>query len=162
MKVVEISVNKEEFEKFCKENGLDPKHKMSKLRFASKFDKGAKEVLDKLEKGEINLKNIEFMEVEIDEDEDDKASQEDYRIGVRCLLKGIAYLMGEKECWKDKNPLDKLSDKGQASIGFALSIGFAKEFTAITECIFKGTAFTAIIEEVENKKKENKKDDKKA
>ena len=160
-KVVNVSVCKEVYEKYCKENGLDPKHKMSKLRFASTLDKDAKVVLEKVEKGEIDLDRIQFIEVDADE-KSNEPSQEDYKIGARCILKGITYLMGAKDKWKDSNPLDELSEKGQASVGFALSQGFAEQFMAITECIFKGVAFTKIIEEIENKKKENKKDDKKA
>ncbi len=147
-KVVNVSVCKEVYEKYCKKNGLDPKHKMSKLRFASTLDKDAKVVLEKVEKGEVDLDRIQFIEVDADE-KSDEPSQEDYKIGVRCILKGITYLMGAKDKWKDSNPLDELSEKGQASVGFALSQGFGKEFMAITECIFKGVAFTKIMEEGE-------------
>lgn len=160
-KVVNVSVCKEVFEKYCKDNGLDPKHKMSKLRFVSTLDKDVKIVLEKVEKGEVDLDSIHFIE----DDEDEKSnepSQEDYKIGARCIFKGIAYIMGAKDKLKDSNPLNELSDKGQASVGFALSESFGKEFMAITECIFKGVAYTKILEEAENKKKENKKDDKKA
>lgn len=157
-KVVNVSVCKEVYEKYCKENGLDPKHKMSKLRFASTLDKDAKVVLEKVEKGEIDLDRIQFIEVYADE-KSNEPSQEDYKIGARCILKGITYLMGAKDKWKDSNPLDELSDKGQASVGYALSEVFGKEFMVITECIFKGVAFTKIMEEIESKKKENKKND---
>lgn len=167
-KVVNVSVCKEVYEKYCKENGLDPKHKMSKLRFASTLDKDAKVVLEKVEKGEIDLDRIQFIEVDADE-KSNEPNQEDYKIGARCILKGIAYIMGAKDKWKDSNPLDELSEKGQASVGFALSENFAKEFMAITECIFKMVALGKVLEpiletakEKQDSKKENKKDDKKA
>ena len=56
--------------------------------------------------------------------------------------------MGAKDKWKDSNPLDELSEKGQASVGFALSENFAKEFMAITECIFKMVALGKVLEPI--------------
>ena len=76
-KVVNVSVCKEVYEKYCKENGLDPKHKMSKLRFASTLDKDAKVVLEKVEKGEIDLDRIQFIEVDADE-KSNEPNQEDW------------------------------------------------------------------------------------
>lgn len=167
-KVVNVNLSKEEFEKFCKVNGLDPNHKMSKLRFVAKFNKDAKEALEKIESGKIDLDRVEivdnFDEVKnSDNVKPDEPSEEDYKIGARCILKGIAYIMGAKDKWKEKNPLDDLSDKGQSSIGFALSEQFGEEFLAITECILKGCAFTKVMDDIEKEtqggKKENKKND---
>lgn len=63
-------VNGEEYEKWCKENGRDKEHKLSCLEFLAKVkkDKKAKEVFDKLEKGEITLDNVSVKTIEHEEE----------------------------------------------------------------------------------------------
>lgn len=154
-KNVKVGINENEFNKFCQENGLNPEHKLSKIRFASTKDEDAKEMLDKIESGEVKLDDVDFIQLDV------KEFEKDFSKGLIMLFEGIANLTGNKEKL-DGHPIYKLNDKDKVKIACALMTSWSEDLIHISDCITEASFLFDFNNFLKNKTKDGGKNDKEA
>ena len=151
-KVLNVGIEVNEYEKFCKENGLEPEHKMSKLRFASTKNEDAKELLEKIENGEVKIEEVEFVEL------NPKEVNKDFAKGIKSIFEGIAYLTGNKEKLNE-HPFYELDEGDKSRIACAFMNAWSEEMIAIFNSITKASMAFGFVNYMKGKRD---KDDKKA
>lgn len=81
---------KEDFEKWCKDNGRDVEHKMSIVEYTAEVlkNEGAKEVLEKIKSGEVSLDEVRI--AKIDGENPENATSTDMNIeGLKLIIIGL-------------------------------------------------------------------------
>lgn len=131
-KNVKVGINEIEYKEYCKSLGLDPEHKLSRIKFASTKDEEAKELLDKIEKGEVDLDDVKFITIDV------KEMKKDISKGIKMLFEGISYMTGNKENLEN-NPFYELDEDDKFKIGMALLDSWNDELLSIADCIHKGS-----------------------
>ena len=154
-KNVKVGINENEFNKFCQENGLNPEHKLSKIRFASTKDEDAKEMLDKIESGEVKLDDVDFIQMDV------KEFEKEFATGLVKLFEGIASLTGNKEKL-DGHPIYKISNKDKVKIVCALMTSWSEDLIHISNCITEASFLFDFNNFVKESKKDGGKNDKEA
>lgn len=150
-KNVKVGINENEYKEYCEKLGLDPEHKMSKLRYASTKDEDAKKLLEKIESGEVDLDKVNFLEV------DPKEIKKDLTKGLKMLFEGIAYLTANKEKLEN-HPFYELEENDKLKIILALMESWGNDLTAINNSITDAS----IMFNFKNYMKGREKNDKKA
>lgn len=150
--VSNVGVDEIEYKEYCKSLGLDPEHKLSKIKYGSTKDEDVKELLDKIEKGEVDLDDIEIQTIDV------KEAKKDISKGIKMIFEGISYMTGNKEKLEN-NPFYDLDENDRFEIAMALTKGWNDELLAIAECIHKGSMIASFKNYL---KKGREKNDKKA
>ena len=148
-KVLEVKICKKDYEDYCEKNGLDPKHKLSRLRYIQTLD----EIEDDVKKVIQDVLDGKVSEDALEETTPDFAKAIDY------LYKFFACMAGEED---KENPLDKLSVKDKNVILDGIMLVNHEELGRVMEMMFDGIHYFEKMNKLRSKEKEEKKDDKEA
>lgn len=158
-KVVEAKVNNKDYENYCSKNGLDPKHKLSRLKFMAEVldNEDAKKFLVLYEKGEIGLDAVTFCE----NGRNPEISDTDFMKGFDMFIKGVAKMLGAEKLIETAK-LDKLSKEGKKRLVEISVDTFSGDLIRMLECVNKGSQVVYIKEKMEQVMKEDEENDKEA
>jgi len=149
-KTMNVGINEEEYKKFCEEHGLNPEHKLSRIRFASTKDDDVKALLKGIEEGEVDLDDIEMLEV------NPKEMKKDFTKGLKMLFEGIAYLTANKEKLEG-HPFYDLDEDAKSKIGLALMNAWGEDLIRLSDCITQASVMFGFTNYMKGKKKDDKK-----
>lgn len=158
-KVVEAKVNKKEFEEYCSKNGLDPKHKLSNIKYMAEVmdNKDAKKFIELYNKGEIDLDAVTFCE----DGRNPEITDTEFVKGFDMFIKGVAKMLGAEKIL-ESSKLDKISKEGKMHLARISANVFIGDLTRILECVQQGSQMIYVKEKMEQVMKEDEENDKKA
>ena len=158
-KVVEAKVNKKEFEEYCNKNGLDPKHKLSNIKYMAEVmdNKDAKKFIELYNKGEIDLDAVTLCE----DGRNPEITDTEFVKGFDMFIKGVAKMLGAEKIL-ESSKLDKISKEGKMKLVRISADVFIGDLTKMLECVNKGSQMIYVKEKMEQVMKEDEENDKKA
>lgn len=158
-KVVEAKVNKKRYEEYCSNNGLDPKHKLSNLKYMADVmdNEDAKRFIELYDKGEIGLDAVTLCE----NGRNPEITDTEFVKGFDMFIKGVAKMLGA-ESILESSKLDKISKESKMRLVRISADTFSGDLVRMLECVQEGSQMLYLKEKMEQFMKEDEKDDKKA
>lgn len=158
-KVVEAKVNNKNYEEYCNKNGLDPKHKLSRLKYMAEVldNEDAKKFIELYDKGEIGLDAVTFCE----NGRNPEITDTEFVKGFDMFIKGAAKMLGAERIFEGSK-LDKISKEGKRKLVEISADTFGGDLIRMLECVQQGSQMIYLKEKMEQVMKEDEKDDKEA